>query len=102
MSSPHSPHPPHSRHRALASWPFIGLIYLYRLTLGPFLGGHCRFEPSCSRYGIEAYREHGPFRGTWLTARRLARCHPFSGRSGFDPVPEKRPMKRISPDPARK
>lgn len=69
-----------------ASWPFIALIYLYRVTLGPWLGGHCRFQPTCSRYAIEAYLSHGPIRGSWLTLRRLMRCHPF-GPHGFDPVP---------------
>jgi uncharacterized protein len=71
--------------RALAL-PFIGLIYLYRVTLSPLMGGHCRFHPSCSAYALEAYRRHGPVRGTWLTARRLLRCHPLGG-SGYDPPP---------------
>lgn len=58
----------------------------YQVTLGPLMGGQCRFHPTCSVYAIEAYREWGPMRGTWLTLRRLLRCHPFGG-SGFDPVP---------------
>jgi putative membrane protein insertion efficiency factor len=66
--------------------PFIGLIWLYRLTLSPVLGRQCRFEPTCSRYGLEAYRLHGAFRGTALTLRRIARCHPFHA-GGYDPVP---------------
>lgn len=81
-----------SRHLPFAIWlslPFILLIRLYQVTLGPLMGGHCRFEPTCSHYGIEAFRRHGPFRGTWLTFRRLIRCHPFGG-SGYDPVPIKR------------
>jgi uncharacterized protein len=65
----------------------VALIKLYQVTLSPFLGGHCRFIPTCSHYGVEALRTHGPFRGTWLTIVRLSRCHPFSGRSGYDPVP---------------
>jgi uncharacterized protein len=68
------------------SLPFILLIRLYQLTLSPFMGGQCRFVPSCSHYAAEAYKQHGPFRGTWLTARRILRCHPFGG-SGYDPVP---------------
>lgn len=64
----------------------LGLIRLYQWTLSPLVGGQCRFHPTCSRYGFEAYRTHGLWRGTLLTARRLARCHPFS-RGGYDPVP---------------
>ncbi len=71
-----------------ATLPFLGVIYAYRVTLGPFLGGHCRFFPSCSQYGLDAYREHGPVRGTILTTRRLCRCHPLE-RGGHDPVPPK-------------
>ncbi len=70
----------------LAIVPFVVLIRAYQFTLSPLLGGQCRFEPSCSRYSLEAYREHGAIRGTWLTVRRLLRCHPF-GPSGYDPVP---------------
>ncbi len=58
----------------------------YQVALGPLMGGQCRFHPSCSYYAIEAYREWGPVKGTWLTVRRLARCHPFGG-SGVDLVP---------------
>ncbi len=66
--------------------PFVVAIYAYRITLGPFLGGQCRFYPSCSQYALDAYREHGPVRGSVLTLRRLARCHPFA-KGGFDPAP---------------
>ena len=62
------------------------LVRLYQLTLGHLMGGHCRFEPTCSHYSIEALKTHGALRGTWLTLRRLLRCHPFGG-AGFDPVP---------------
>lgn len=71
--------------RAL-SLPFIGLILLYRVTLSPFLGGQCRFHPTCSIYALAAYRAYGPVRGTVLTVARLARCHPFT-KGGYDPVP---------------
>ena len=61
-------------------------IDVYRVTLGPLLGGHCRFYPSCSQYAQEAVRRHGAWGGSRLAARRLLRCHPFH-RGGFDPVP---------------
>ncbi len=73
----------------LLSLPFILLIRLYQVTLSPLMGGHCRFEPTCSRYALEAYRLHGAARGTWLTVRRVLRCHPLGGH-GYDPVPEGR------------
>lgn len=66
--------------------PFIALLWLYRLILGPLMGGKCRFVPTCSRYALDAYLSLDPFRATWLTARRLLRCQPW-GRSGYDPVP---------------
>lgn len=69
-----------------ANLPFLAVIYAYRFTLSPFLGGQCRFLPTCSLYGLEAYRTHGPIRGTALTLRRVLRCHPWGGH-GWDPVP---------------
>jgi uncharacterized protein len=64
----------------------IHLVRGYQLLLSPYLGGSCRFQPSCSSYAIQAIERHGALRGAALTARRLCSCHPF-GRSGFDPVP---------------
>lgn len=64
-------------------------IRFYRRFLSPLLPPACRFEPTCSRYALEALEVHGPFGGIWLTVRRLARCHPFGG-SGYDPVPPPR------------
>jgi uncharacterized protein len=65
----------------------LGLIQLYRHWISPLLAPRCRFIPSCSAYGLEAIARHGPWRGGWLTLRRLLRCHPFSP-CGCDPVPE--------------
>jgi len=62
------------------------LIRVYQAALSPVFGGHCRFEPSCSEYGVEAVRRHGCARGLWLVACRLSRCHPFHS-GGYDPVP---------------
>jgi hypothetical protein len=65
-----------------------GLIRGYQLLLSPILPAHsCRFLPTCSAYGIEALDKHGALLGSWLTVRRLLRCHPWGG-SGYDPVPE--------------
>lgn len=77
---------PISRLGRAASLPFIAAVWAYRCTLGPLLGGQCRYWPTCSRYALDAYREHGPIRGTVLTAARLLRCHPLA-RGGVDPVP---------------
>ena len=65
----------------------LGLIRLYQLTLSPWLGRQCRYEPTCSNYAAEALERHGVRRGVWLAAKRLGRCHPW-GRSGYDPVPQ--------------
>jgi len=62
------------------------LIRAYQLVLSPLLGPRCRFYPSCSHYAIEAIETHGALRGSWLSAKRICRCHPFNP-GGFDPVP---------------
>ena len=72
--------------RALVTLPFVVLIRAYQVLLRPLMGAHCRFRPTCSEYALEAYRTHGPWRGTLLTVRRLSRCRPFGG-GGYDPVP---------------
>jgi hypothetical protein len=72
----------------LLAWPLLALVWLYRILISPWLGNNCRYEPTCSKFALEALREHGAFRGTWLAARRIGRCHPWGG-SGYDPVPDK-------------
>jgi len=67
----------------------LGLIRLYRVTLSGWLGGQCRFYPTCSRYAEDAIRLHGAVRGMLMTAWRIARCGPFT-RGGVDPVPASR------------
>ena len=66
-------------------WLLIHLILLYRATLGRFLGGQCRFMPTCSQYAIDAIDKHGPIKGAWRAVKRIARCHPFSN-GGYDPA----------------
>jgi len=60
----------------------------YKVYLSVLFAGTCRFEPTCSQYAYHAIERFGVFRGVWLGAKRLSRCHPFSGRFGYDPVPE--------------
>ena len=64
----------------------IGIVQAYRLLLSPWLGNSCRFEPTCSRYAIEALQLHGAAMGTYLAAGRILRCHPWCA-GGHDPVP---------------
>jgi putative membrane protein insertion efficiency factor len=67
-------------------WLLIGLVRCYQVALSPLLPASCRFYPSCSAYAVEALERHGALKGSWLTIRRLARCHPFCP-GGYDPVP---------------
>jgi uncharacterized protein len=67
----------------------IATIRVYRLLLSGWLGGQCRFYPSCSHYAEEAVRVHGAVKGTALSAWRIARCGPFTP-GGVDPVPARR------------
>lgn len=70
-------------------YPLIALVWLYRRILSPLKPPVCRFDPTCSAYAIEALRCHGAVRGSWLTIRRILRCHPFC-ENGYDPVPPRR------------
>jgi len=64
----------------------IALVRAYQYALSPWWGQHCRFTPTCSQYAVEALDRHGALGGSWLAARRLLRCHPWSA-GGYDPVP---------------
>ncbi|MCM1153544.1 MAG: membrane protein insertion efficiency factor YidD [Muribaculum sp.] len=61
-------------------------IHFYRWCISPMLPASCRYTPTCSQYAIEALRRHGPLKGSWLSIKRICRCHPWGG-SGYDPVP---------------
>ncbi len=62
-------------------------VRAYRLIFSPWVGHKCRYHPTCSAYALEALERHGALKGTWLAARRIARCHPWGG-SGVDDVPD--------------
>lgn len=67
----------------------IKTIAAYRFVFSPWVGRYCRFTPTCSCYGQQAIARFGAIQGSWLTAKRIARCQPFA-QGGFDPVPEPR------------
>ncbi|MBQ2839771.1 MAG: membrane protein insertion efficiency factor YidD [Oscillospiraceae bacterium] len=66
---------------------FIFLIKLYRRAVSPNKPSCCRFTPTCSQYALEAIEKYGCAKGGFLALRRILRCHPFSKKSGYDPVP---------------
>jgi hypothetical protein len=68
----------------------IGMVKSYRLLLSPWLGSSCRFEPTCSAYSLQALQQHGAAAGSYMTAARLVRCHPWCA-GGADPVPSEKP-----------
>jgi uncharacterized protein len=73
--------------RRLLAAPLVGAILFYQHVISPMTPPTCRYYPSCSQYALTAIRRFGPFKGTWLALRRLARCHPWTP-GGVDHVPE--------------
>ncbi len=65
---------------------FLILIKIYQKLISPFLGAQCRYTPTCSQYGYQAIQKYGPFKGGWLTLKRIGSCNPWGGH-GHDPVP---------------
>ncbi|AVQ87735.1 membrane protein insertion efficiency factor YidD [Plesiomonas shigelloides subsp. oncorhynchi] len=78
MASPFSP----------LAWLMILFIKVYQWVISPLIGPRCRFQPTCSHYGIEALRRFGALKGSWLTIKRILKCHPLNP-GGYDPVPAK-------------
>jgi putative membrane protein insertion efficiency factor len=70
----------------ILSYPFIWLIKLYQYGISPLIGPKCRFTPTCSHYGLQAFKKYGVWKGFFLTVKRISRCHPWGG-SGYDPLP---------------
>ena len=81
-----TPLTPPANKRTIVQKPLIVIIKIYQLTISPFIGRHCRFQPSCSRYAIDAIEQHGAMRGSWLAIKRIGRCQPWR-EGGYDPVP---------------
>ena len=81
--------------KKVAIWPFVMLIRFYQVCISPLKPACCRFTPTCSQYGLQAFRKHGPIKGLILTTWRILRCQPWGG-SGYDPVPDEfKPLRKI-------
>jgi uncharacterized protein len=83
--------------KSVGAWALLFLLRLYMMLLAPFVGGACKFDPSCSNYAYEAVARHGARRGSALAIKRLLRCRPFT-QGGFDPVPEE--LQGVTPSTA--
>ena len=65
----------------------LRLIRFYRKAISPFTPSSCRYSPTCSQYALEAVEKYGAIKGGWMAFKRICRCHPWSKRDYFDPVP---------------
>ena len=72
--------------KLIFSFLFKGIIIMYQKIISPLLPPRCRYEPTCSQYGLEAIKKYGPYKGGKLTIKRIFSCHPWGG-NGYDPVP---------------
>ncbi|RNC67119.1 membrane protein insertion efficiency factor YidD [Proteiniphilum sp. X52] len=77
------------------TWILLLPVYFYRAVISPLAPPSCRYTPTCSQYTIEALKKHGPFRGFYLSVKRVISCNPWGG-SGYDPVPDPKLKKRKS------
>ena len=73
----------------VVTFPLLILIRGYQLIISPLLGSNCRFMPTCSEYAIDSLRSHGLIKGSYLTIKRIGKCHPWGGH-GYDPIPTKK------------
>ena len=73
----------------VATFPLLLLIRGYQLIISPLLGSNCRFMPTCSEYAMESLRSHGLIKGSYLSIKRIGKCHPWGGH-GYDPIPTKK------------
>lgn len=76
----------------LLGWVLLIPVYFYKYAISPLTPASCRHVPTCSQYALEAVKIHGPFKGFWLAAKRIAKCNPW-GTHGHDPVPDKDQIK---------
>lgn len=74
--------------RTILSFPIVFLVKIYQWIISPILPASCRYTPTCSSYMIEALKEWGPIKGTFLGLKRIGSCNPWGG-SGYDPVPKR-------------
>ena len=72
----------------IVTYPLILLVRVYQLIVSPMLGSNCRFMPTCSEYALESLKVYGLIKGTYLTIKRIGKCHPW-GSNGYDPIPTK-------------
>ena len=72
----------------IITYPLILLIRVYQIIVSPMLGSNCRFMPTCSEYALESLKAYGLIKGTFLTIKRIGKCHPW-GSHGYDPIPSK-------------
>ena len=74
----------------ILAWVMLGVIHAYRLVLSPYMGKQCKFQPTCSQYGLDSIQTHGAIKGGLLTLWRIVRCNPWT-KGGYDPTPPKNP-----------
>ncbi|WP_396442388.1 membrane protein insertion efficiency factor YidD [Lishizhenia tianjinensis] len=79
--------------KKIAIAPLILLVKLYQNLISPLTPAACRYNPTCSSYAVEALKIWGPFKGSYLAAKRILSCHPWGG-FGEDPVPQKKSKKK--------